>query len=107
MMNRMLDSAPRSPFSGPMDISGKARTIPLLASSIPPSDPSPGDPMDLTPPTSASMAPPVHSSPEIDQGTMNNTNGTGGESALSQSQAPNQPIGAAAAAQQPKVVQTA
>ncbi|KAK2760317.1 hypothetical protein FQN54_002385 [Arachnomyces sp. PD_36] len=52
------------------------------------------------------MGPPVHSSPEMENGGMNNTNGNG-ESANQNNNASNQTIGAAAAAQQPKVVQTA
>ncbi|PGH13597.1 hypothetical protein AJ79_03590 [Helicocarpus griseus UAMH5409] len=129
-MNRIQEPPPRSPFSGPTDLSAKSRTIPVLSASIAPSDHSHGDPMDVTPP--ASMAPPGNN--ETDQGgganrtnnvhnanthnnnnngnsnANNNTNGvaptptiTGGDSGHPH----NQPIGAAAAAQQPKVVQTA
>lgn len=62
----------------------------------------PGDPMDITSPASTSMGPPVNSSPEIDQG--NNVNGNvennvGGHTGTG--------AAAAAAAQGPKVVQTA
>ncbi|PGH29624.1 hypothetical protein GX50_07632 [[Emmonsia] crescens] len=136
-MHRIQEHHSRSPFSGPTDVSGKSRTIPVLSSSIAPADNhSQGDPMDLSPSTSASMAPPGNNngSPESEHGgappsnhnnnntntntnTNNNnshnnhhTNGAaptgvmmGGESGHAQ----NHPTGAAAAAQQPKVVQTA
>ena len=60
--------------------------------------------MDVTPPTSATMGPPVNSSPEMDGGPMSTTNGVGdlGMGSISTLGA-----AAAAAAQQPKVVQTA
>lgn len=62
--------------------------------------------MDVSPPTSFPTAPPVQNCAEGDQGGPNNTNGSteaGGINVV----ATNQNIGAAAAAQQPKVVQTA
>ncbi|OJD22400.1 hypothetical protein ACJ73_06251, partial [Blastomyces percursus] len=156
-MNRIQEHHARSPFSSPTDVPGKSRTIPVLSSSMAPSDHlSQGDPMDLSPPTSASMAPPTSNNGNTDSepglansanhnnhnnsnnsnnandknnntninnnGHANNgnsnlnnnhTNGAGaaptgavmgGESA---GHAQIQPTGAAAAAQQPKVVQTA
>ncbi|KAL2382776.1 hypothetical protein RJZ90_003053 [Blastomyces dermatitidis] len=167
-MNRLQEHHARSPFSSPTDVPGKSRTIPVLSSSMSPSDHlSQGDPMDLSPPTSASMAPPTnnnsspadsehgqatsanhnnnHNNPDnpnnpnnpnnpdnnADTNNNNNNNGhanngnsnlnnnrtngagaapagagamMGGESA---GHAQIQPTGAAAAAQQPKVVQTA
>lgn len=61
--------------------------------------------MDVTTPTSGAGQ--ARSSPENgEHGGMNNTNGSS-ETGNSNSAAPNQTIGAAAAAQQPKVVQTA
>ncbi|KAL1865987.1 Flocculation suppression protein [Paecilomyces lecythidis] len=61
--------------------------------------------MDVTTPTSGAAA--ARSSPENgEQGGTNNTNGSS-ETGNANSAAPNQTIGAAAAAQQPKVVQTA
>lgn len=62
--------------------------------------------MEVTPQTSTNMGPPVHSSPEMENGGANNTNGNG-DSANQNNNSSNQTIGAAAAAQQPKVVQTA
>lgn len=60
--------------------------------------------MDVTPPGSATMGPPVHSSPEL-EGGMGNTNGIG----EGRDMGSNMTLGAAAAAaaQGPKVVQTA
>lgn len=64
--------------------------------------------MDITPPSSVAMGPPIHSSPEMDHpGGM--SNGTYPDSVHSQ----NGPVGnglsaaAATSSQQPKVVQTA
>lgn len=63
--------------------------------------------MDVTPPTTASMAPPSRTSPD------NDTNGTDhnmGQGPMDQSGSlagPNAAAAAAAGAQQPKVVQTA
>ncbi|KAJ9299290.1 hypothetical protein DTO271G3_2912 [Paecilomyces variotii] len=103
-MNRVADPPARSPFSVPRDIPGKTRNLPVLTTSIT-SDHSPGDPMEVTTPTSGAGQ--ARSSPENgEHGGMNNTNGSS-ETGNSNSAAPNQTIGAAAAAQQPKVVQTA
>lgn len=107
-MNRVLEHSARNPFTGPLEMSTETRSIPVLSASISPSDPSPGDPMDVSPPASAAMGPPSQSSPEIDQGPMSHTNGNNaGDMGGSQNASSSQPTGAAAAAQQPKVVQTA
>ncbi|KAM5432674.1 Flocculation suppression protein [Microsporum canis] len=111
-MNRMLDPPLRNPFHAPPvgDLSAKARTIPLLSSTAPANDSiSPGDPMDMSPSTSTttSMAPPLQNGPETDTANANHTNGTAMDSIQSQNTNSNHPIGAAAAGQQPKVVQTA
>jgi HSF-type DNA-binding len=61
-----------------------------------------GDPMDITSPSSASMGPPIHSSPEIEQAGHTNgnlENNVGGHTGPG--------AAAMAAAQGPKVVQTA
>ncbi|KAL1963282.1 hypothetical protein VTN77DRAFT_8505 [Rasamsonia byssochlamydoides] len=80
------------------------------------SDPPHSDPMDITPPTTAVTAPPAQTSTDGESGgAHNNTNGSSGSSGSSEaasanhssSSGPSQTIGAAAAAQQPKVVQTA
>nr|KMM68739.1 hypothetical protein CPAG_05063 [Coccidioides posadasii RMSCC 3488] len=106
-MSRVLEPPSRNPFTRPVEMSTEPRTIPVLSASISPSDPSPGDPMDVSPPASAAMGPPSQSSPEIEQAPTNHTNGNIAESNASQNNASGQPTGAAAAAQQPKVVQTA
>ncbi|EFR04327.1 hypothetical protein MGYG_07335 [Nannizzia gypsea CBS 118893] len=124
-MNRMLDPPLRNPFHAPpvSDLATKSRTIPLLSPTGPPGPAndsiSPGDPMDMSPSasTSTSMAPPLQNGAEPESASANananananHTNGTSPMDAAAQSQAANSnhPIGAAAAGQQPKVVQTA
>ncbi|DAA78012.1 TPA_exp: Uncharacterized protein A8136_5715 [Trichophyton benhamiae CBS 112371] len=134
-MNRMLDPPLRNPFHAPpvSDLTAKSRTIPLLSPSGPAGDSvSPSDPMDMSPSastsTSTSMAPPLQNGADADaanpnansnansnsnannanaNANANHTNGTAMDSAQSQSTSSNHPIGAAAAGQQPKVVQTA
>ncbi|OAL64056.1 hypothetical protein A7C99_4710 [Trichophyton rubrum] len=132
-MNRMLDPPLRNPFHAPpvSDLTAKSRTIPLLSPSGPAGDSvSPSDPMDMSPSasTSTSMAPPLQNGAEADAANSNanpnvnsnsnannanvntnanHTNGAAMDSAQSQSASSNPPIGAAAAGQQPKVVQTA
>ncbi|PYH97473.1 HSF-type DNA-binding domain protein [Aspergillus ellipticus CBS 707.79] len=94
---------------GTIDAPGKTRKIPVLASSVPTSTQSTGDPMEVTPASGA--APPVHSSPDSDRVGANITTTTSNGSAepanVNHHAPPIQAIGAAAAAQQPKVVQTA
>ncbi|KAG2417142.1 hypothetical protein HFD88_008360 [Aspergillus terreus] len=92
---------------------GKTRQLPVLSSSVPHSARhSMGDPMDVTPastPATGAGAP-VHSS-DADRPGANKTltsNGSGDHSNVNRNHTPpGQAIGAAAAAQQPKVVQTA
>lgn len=62
----------------------------------------PGDPMDITSPSSTSMGPPINSSPEVEQGP--NMNGSMDSNVGIQ---PGTGAAAMAAAQGPKVVQTA
>lgn len=71
-------------------------------------EPTHEDPMDMTPTASAAMAPPGHSSPEIDA-TGPLGNGNYGEPTHVQNGATGNGMSAAAAtsSQQPKVVQTA
>ncbi|KAI1920978.1 Flocculation suppression protein [Ophidiomyces ophidiicola] len=102
-MNRVHEPPSRNPFSGTVEMT-ETRNIPVLSASISPSDHPAGDPMDVSPPASAAMGPPSQSSPEIDQG---HTNGNTLEVGNAQNATSTQPTGAAAAAQQPKVVQTA
>jgi hypothetical protein len=66
--------------------------------------------MEVTPPTSTTTgpAPPAHSSPDSDRAGANIANSNGSvETGNMNNTLSNQAIGAAAAAQQPKVVQTA
>lgn len=87
---------------------GVHKSIPILpSSSASASLTPPRDPMDVTPSSGTSMGPPVLNSPVGERnGTSQQTNGdTDTGSAPNGTSAP--AIGAAAAAQQPKVVQTA
>ncbi|EON65377.1 hypothetical protein W97_04615 [Coniosporium apollinis CBS 100218] len=96
----------RSPFSTDAHGTGLYKSIPILPSSSTGSSLTPPrDPMDVTPSGSTVMGPPLLSSPGADRNGGAHipgcesepvTNGNGGPA-----------IGAAAAAQQPKVVQTA
>ena len=97
----------RSPFSGDSQQNGGHRNIAILPSSSKSVESVLGDPMDMTPPAAASMGPPVHSSPEMDQG--GSVNGNFGEAAHGQGGPVANGLSAAAAtsSQQPKVVQTA
>lgn len=102
-MAAVTESMSRSPFTDPFAPNGR-KALPILPSS---SNNSPmhggNDPMDITPSSTAttSMGPPALSSPVTERGPPTNgeyeatTNGTATA------------VGAAAATQQPKVVQTA
>lgn len=68
--------------------------------------------MELTPHAAAATGagPPIHSSPDSDRAGANTvvaSNGSAEAANMNNHATPNQAIGAAAAAQQPKVVQTA
>jgi hypothetical protein len=106
-MDATDERAQRSPFMSDSD-SGQttARTVPILQPPVlQTSAPSPGDPMDVTPPATAMMAPPTRTSPE------NEANGVhdhmGDQPSSGSLAGPNAAAAAAAGAQQPKVVQTA
>jgi hypothetical protein len=101
-MNRVAELPSRSPFSVPGD---RQRNIPVLNSSVPAADANRGDPMDVTtavPATSVS----THSDGDS---SVPNANGSseGANAGHANNSGPGQSLGAAAAAQQPKVVQTA
>ena len=100
----MAAAPSRSPFAAQASMSNKSRTVPLLSAR----DPAQGDPMEIIPVTSAPMATThAQSPPDTEQrGQSGNANGAS-KGASSQGPQANQPTGAAAAAQQPKVVQTA
>ncbi|KAJ5580092.1 uncharacterized protein N7459_006077 [Penicillium hispanicum] len=88
----------RNVFAGPAP--GKTRNLPVLSSSAQHSPRA----MEITPPSSgAAGGAPVHGSPDGDRGAIN----TNGAETGNPGNAPNPAVGAAAAAQQPKVVQTA
>ena len=103
--------ARRSPFSAEPHHQAMHKSIPILPSSTGSSHLTPSrDPMDVTPSTLPTMGPPMLSSPVGDRNVGNqdqqHTNGdTEGKIANGNGMAT--PVGAAAAAQQPKVVQTA
>ena len=89
----------RTTFAGPADAApGKTRNLPVLPSS------QHHTAMEMTPSSPATVGGPVHSSPDADRAGPPNTNGS---DAGTPSNPPNAAVGAAAAAQQPKVVQTA
>ncbi|KAJ5090450.1 hypothetical protein N7532_009134 [Penicillium argentinense] len=85
-------------FTGPADAPSKTRNIPVLPSTQHHSA------MEITPPSPATVGAPVHSSPDADRTGAVNTNGS---DVGTPNNPPNPAVGAAAAAQQPKVVQTA
>ncbi|PLN81207.1 flocculation suppression protein [Aspergillus taichungensis] len=115
-MSSLADFPSRDPvLSGPSHAPGKTRKLPVLNSSVPASSsPLMRDPMDSTPSASAAAAtsaapPPVHSSDPDRPGatTTTSANGSADVANMNNHAPSNQAIGAAAAAQQPKVVQTA
>jgi len=100
-MASATESIQRSPFAADHLAPGIHKSIPILPSSSSSMNHTP-DPMDVTP--SVNMGPPSQSSPVTDrnpssQQTSDNEPTTNGTSVSA--------VGAAAAAQQPKVVQTA
>lgn len=103
----VTQSMARSPFLGDPQHNGTHRNIPILPSSTKPIEPSHGEPMEITPPASVAMGPPIHSSPEMDH-SGGITNGTYVDSAHQNGSMTNGLSAAAAtSSQQPKVVQTA
>jgi hypothetical protein len=105
-MDLAEERARGSPFTSDSDPRQASRTVPLRQTPIVrTSPPSPGDPMEVTTPTAATMGPPTRTSEESD------TNGIGDHTDQPNSgnlaAGPNAAAAAAAGAQQPKVVQTA
>ncbi|KAF2016126.1 hypothetical protein BU24DRAFT_194291 [Aaosphaeria arxii CBS 175.79] len=102
-----VTEARRSPFSLDPHNQGLHKSIPILPSSSGSTLTPPRDPMDITPSTAPSMGPPVLTSSNSDRGGGTNQ-GSNGDSDTPITNGTSTPaIGAAAAAQQPKVVQTA
>ncbi|KAE8350708.1 HSF-type DNA-binding-domain-containing protein [Aspergillus coremiiformis] len=113
-MSGLVDPPSRNTVvSGATDAPGNTRKLPLLSSSVLSSSQSMGDPMDVTPPTSAAATgagPSAHNSSDNDRAGANTITTSNGSTEIGHANnhaAANQVIGAAAAAQQPKVVQTA
>lgn len=102
------ERAQRSPFMSDQDPSQTtARTVPILQTpTLLTSAPSPGDPMDVTPPASAMMAPPARTSPDMEANGVHDQM-MGDQPSSGSLAGPNAAAAAAAGAQQPKVVQTA
>ncbi|KAL4994795.1 HSF-type DNA-binding-domain-containing protein [Aspergillus recurvatus] len=95
--------------SGATDAPGRIRKLPVLSSSVP-SGTLTGEPMEVTPPPSAAVKSAHHSTPDSDRAGANTTttsNGSPDSGNPNNHATHGQAIGAAAAAQQPKVVQTA
>lgn len=103
------ERAQRGPFLSDNDASQTtARTIPIIQPPIlQTSAPSPGDPMEVTPPSSAMMAPPARTSPEGETNGVHDHMGMGDQPSSGSLAGPSAAAAAAAGAQQPKVVQTA
>lgn len=106
----VTQAMPRSPFSGDPQPNGGHRNIPILPSSNKTIESAHGEPMDISPPPSAAMGPPINSSPEMDH-TGSMSNGTYGDVVHQNGSNGSMTNGLSAAAatssQQPKVVQTA
>jgi hypothetical protein len=106
MMETTVERAQRSPFMSDSDAGQTARTVPIQLPTLQTSAPSPPDPMEVTPPATATMGPPLRTSEE------NDANGTQEHMVMADQHSvspagPNAAAAAAAGAQQPKVVQTA
>ena len=103
--------ARRSPFSADPHHQGLHKSIPILPSSTSSSHLTPPrDPMDVTPSANLpTMGPPLLSSPVGERnGTLQDQSANGdSDGKLANGSGSGTPVGAAAAAQQPKVVQTA
>ncbi len=108
MMGEHDESAQKSPFVNDGDVEPSTRTVPILTPTIQTSAPSPGDPMDVTSPTMATMGPPSRSSPEPEANGTHDHGGILDDQGHAPSMlGPNAAVAAQAGAQQPKVVQTA
>ncbi|KAH8690958.1 HSF-type DNA-binding-domain-containing protein [Talaromyces proteolyticus] len=106
-MSRVADLPSRSPFSTAGDTPSAQRHLPLLNSSLRSSDSARDDQMDITPTVSAPV-PPTPNSHDGDS-AMHIPNGPsdGANASNTSTAGPGHTLGAATAAQQPKVVQTA
>jgi len=101
-----MEGAHRIPFTSADPGQSQAQTLSTLQPpALQTSATSPGDPMEITPPTTAMMAPPARTSPDHDSNGIHDH--MGGGSSSSGMAGPNAAAAAAAGSQQPKVVQTA
>lgn len=73
-MSSVAELPSRSPFSAARDTSGKHRHLPVLPSTMSPSNPPHSDPMDITPTTTAATAPPAQTSAEGGSSGAQNNN---------------------------------
>jgi hypothetical protein len=101
-MSRVAELPSRSPFSATGDAVGKQRHLPLLNQSLRSPDSDRADRMDVTPSVSAAPTQNNHDG----EPTIHVSNGSS-DGANASGSGPSQTLGAATAAQQPKVVQTA
>lgn len=99
--------ADRGPFTSDIDVESPVRTIPILNPTIKTSAPSPGDPMDVTSPTMATMGPPARTSPENEANGAHEHPGGEEQGHALNIAVPNAAAAGQAGGQQPKVVQTA
>jgi hypothetical protein len=85
-----------------------ARTVPIIQPPIlQTSAPSPGDPMDVTPPGTAMMGPPSRTSPENEANGIHEHMAGGDQPSSGSLAGPSAAAAAAAGGSGPKVVQTA
>jgi hypothetical protein len=95
-------------MSAPESSDTTVRTVPILQPpTLHTSPPSPGDPMDVTPPATISMGPPSRTSPDTEANGGHDQMVLGDQPSSGSLAGPNAAAAAAAGAQQPKVVQTA
>src|ERR1700712_2205738 len=109
------ESLPRSPFpTDRISPTPLSKSIPILpsttstaSSNTSPSSVSASDPMEIVPTNTSSMPPPAISSPALERHTNIKQNGDLDNNTDSNGHVGSGAVGAAAAAQQPKIVQTA
>ena len=92
-----------SPFDSDRLGRGHVKDLPILSASATPNGHSPAEPMDLSPSAAGFRDTQVSNSPSSDRHALHSSN----VSEKDQTNGSYGPVGAAAAAQQPKVVQTA
>ncbi|TPX09956.1 uncharacterized protein E0L32_008803 [Thyridium curvatum] len=106
-MAAATDSAQRRPLADePDEPPSTARTVPIMTPTIQMSAPSPGDPMEITTPTS-SAAPSTTKSPGADSNGNSEPSSSSTKTETPSAGTMPAPAAAAAAVHQPKIVQTA